>query len=85
MQTFSDVSKTYQDYKEIVSHPGKFEGEKPYVPFYWEIGLNGSYYWEEEGEWCFEVEKEDMEIFPELKGMDFVNLVEMDSGFVVEV
>jgi hypothetical protein len=72
-------------YQDIVSHPGKFEGENAYIPFYWNEYLNGCAD-DDDGEiLTFNVEQGDKVIFPELEGIEQVKLMETDQGFVIEV
>lgn len=75
----------YADCKEIVGCPGKFENEEPYVPYYWDLFLNGAADRDDGEILGFDVSIEDRELFPELKGHHAVNLFEDDNGFVREV
>ena len=77
--------KDYGYYEDIVSHPGKFEGEKPYVPFYWDEYLDGMADRDDGTILGFNVTAEDKVMFPELKRRRTVKLQETDSGFVCEV
>ncbi len=70
---------------EDVLRPGKFEGEAPYVPYFWDIYLNGGADRDDGGTLGFDVLAEDKAIFPELKRRRTVRLVETDQGFVCEV
>jgi len=71
------------DQNMIVS-PGKFEGEARYVPYFWDLYMQGGAS-EDDGEHLyFDVEPEDVEAFPELKGRKRVILWTSDSGFVYE-
>ena len=79
------VYKDREYYEEIVSRPGKFEGEKPYVPFYWDAYLDGMADRDDGEVLGFDVLPEDKDIFPELKRRRTVKIKELDSGFVVEV
>lgn len=72
-------------YKEMVSGPGKFEGEASYVPYFWELYLEGCADGDDGEVLRFEVTKDDRRIFPELKGRRSVRLFESSEGFVVEV
>lgn len=70
---------------EIVSRPGKFEGEQPYVPYFWDVYLDG-FADDDDGErLVFNVCDTDREMFPELGDREQVILVETDNGFVCEV
>ena len=67
---------------------GKFEGEGDYVPYYWEIGLDGGaddeIYSGDTPIWVFKVTPEDREEFFGLKGKRVVKLWEDEQGFVRE-
>jgi len=76
---------TYADYVAEVSRPGKFEGEAPYVPYYWEAFLSGCADRDDGRVLGFDVTAEDKALFPELAKRRTVKLMETDQGFVVEV
>jgi hypothetical protein len=76
------------EYVEQVRQPGKFEGEQPYVPYFWEESLNGCM---EEIHFADgaviiygEIQPRDVEVFPELADSvgQFIALTETDTGFV---
>lgn len=71
--------------KLIIFSPGKFEGEARYVPYYWEIYLNGFADADENSVLRFKVTKEGRKLFPELKKRRMVSLVEDNQGFVIEI
>lgn len=73
--------KTYQEYCDIVNSPGKFQGEKPYVPYFWDM-LPAEI---DEDISIFTVQSEDIDLFPELQGKIVVKLQEWDNGFIVEL
>ena len=66
-----------------VSTPGKFEGEKLYVPYFYDISLDSGGALEN-GIHIVEVEDVDKAFFPELE-KDTIRLYEDDNGFVREV
>lgn len=76
---------TRAEYLKDVTRPGKFEGEAPYVPYFWEAFLNGFADRDDGKVLGFDVRAEDKAIFPELKHRRTVKLYETDQGFVVEV
>jgi hypothetical protein len=78
-------TKTRDDYIAIVSSPGKFEGEPAYVPYYWDVYLDGGAGRDNVDLLGFDVTAEDKALFPELKHRLAVTLRETDQGFVVEV
>ena len=74
---------------ETVSHCGKFEGEAPFVPMFYERGLDGDgagerYAGDALVSEYFTVSAEDRATFPELKGRRTVRLHYSESGFVSE-
>jgi len=77
--------KNYEYYQDIVSHPGKFEGCMAYVPYFWEVYLDGCADRDDGKVLGFNVNTEDKAIFPELKQRRTVKLVETDQGFVCEI
>lgn len=81
------MPKTREEYEEIVSHLGKFEACEPYVPYFWEQGLEGCADYEEfdPPRWGFKVRTPDVMLFPELKVGRVVWLIETDQGFVEEI
>ena len=69
----------------VITSPGKFEGEALYVPYFWDLFLNGDGDSGDEGELIFTITPEDREQFPELGRRTTVTLIEDDNGFVCEV
>ena len=71
--------------KGVIITPGKFEGEQIYVPYFWELFLNGEAD-EDDGEVIrFNVTEIDRSYFPELKDSRYVDLIEKLDGFVYEI
>ena len=71
--------------EELVKGPGQFEGEAVYVPFYWEVYLDGGADRDDGRVLGFDVTDDDKALFPELKRRRTVKLVQRDDGFVCEV
>lgn len=69
----------------VIKTPGKFEGEMLYVPFYWEIFLDGFADRDNGKILSFDVTKEDKLMFPELAKRKTVKLYQRDDGFVGEI
>jgi hypothetical protein len=68
-----------------IRNPGKFEGERPYVPYFWAAFLEGMAD-DDDGEvLSFDVEAMDKELFPALKKRRRVRLIEDGQGFVREI
>ena len=74
-----------KQYEEMVKHPGKFEGENRYVPYFWEVGLDGLYSYKNNGIYYFYVTLDNIDIFPELNGIKIIRLHEREDGFVIEL
>ena len=74
--------KTAEWYQEQVSGPGKFEGEPGYVLYFYELSLEGSGDYDESDNVVFDIESEDVELFPELDEYSMLILIESDNGFV---
>lgn len=72
----------------IITSPGKFEGEPLYVPYFWDMGINGSYERIEIDEtdgkaWLtYFVYNTDIDEFPELHGVSVVYLHGTEQGFI---
>ena len=77
--------ESIKEYEAMVKGPGKFEGEARYVPYYWDMYLNG---WadDDDGEvLTFYPDDDDRKLFPELEHYTQVCLIEDSQGFVTEV
>jgi hypothetical protein len=70
--------------EEAVKRPGKFQDAPVYVPFYYDAFLDGLAEDGPDGELGFKVSGEDVALFPELSGREWVWIRETDQGFVVE-
>jgi hypothetical protein len=68
-----------------ITSPGKFEGEMCYVPYYWEIYLNGFADRDDGQVLGFDISAEDKFLFPMLRKRRTVKLYARDDGFVVEI
>jgi hypothetical protein len=68
----------------IIQDPGKFEGEMVYVPYFYDMVMNG--FSDESGEgWdAFQISAEDAQMFPELKDDvgKYMVIEYSDQGFV---
>jgi hypothetical protein len=69
----------------IIRSPGKFEGEQSYVPYFWDIFLNGGADRDDGRVLGFDVTAEDKALFPKLRKRRTVKLYERDDGFVIEL
>ena len=78
----AEQAKKREYYDGLVGHPGKFEGEPPWTIYFHDLYLDGDGEYVTEEVHQFEVEDEDIEIFPELQGCSFVELHFSEQGFV---
>lgn len=85
-----ELERDYSTRDGLISSPGKFEGEPLFVPYFYDIAMNGfgvAIYGggedglELDGEW-FAIEDGDREAFPELENARFVVLWYSSDGFV---
>lgn len=75
-------SRKLAGYRDVVSRPGKFQGEEPWVPYYYEAFLHGLAD-DDDGEiMYFRVTPEDRGLFPALEVGALVCLEERSDGFV---
>lgn len=80
--TRKDILKNYNvDLCGRIVTPGKFVREMLYVPYFWEVYLDGR----ANRDNGFAVTREDKVEFPELTGRRTIKLKETELGFVVEV
>ena len=71
------------DKEKTIISPGKFEGEKYYVPYYYDLYLDGAYdEITEAKEIMFKIDQDDKEMFPELLHVDSLYLFQDDQGFI---
>lgn len=83
-----NADSTYEEYADMVRGPGKYEGCDPHVPyFHGESADEESSDMEFGGDWIgiYTVSAEDRKIFPELKGVRKIALMEDNQGFVSEI
>jgi hypothetical protein len=76
---------TRKDWADMTRHPGKFEGQPAYVPYYWDVYLNGFADNDTGDVLVFRVDEGDKQLFPELKRRRSVKLRQTEQGFVEEV
>lgn len=69
----------------IIQNPGKFEGCHIYVPYFWEIGMNGLADRDNGQVYGFDITAEDKAIWPELNHRRTIKLFESEIGFVYEL
>lgn len=75
---------TREEYEEMVSHPGMFEGEAAYTPYFYtyetmqdeDLYCDGYHYY------VFKINNWDISLFPELQEYEYIVLWETNDGFV---
>ena len=82
--TRQEIEESYKIENGRIRSPGKFEGEMIYVPFYWDVFLNGFADRDNGHVLGFNVSADDKKMFPELRRRRTVRLIERDDGFVEE-
>ena len=84
-----DQKNTRSPYEDAVSHPGKFEGEHPIVPYLWDQLMNGATSHDGEslgypdGSSVFELTEWESMVFG--RSAKYVCIIEDDQGFVREL
>lgn len=68
-----------------IRSPGKFEGEALYVPYFWDMYMDGFAQSVDDGVIKMAVELDDRIEFPELEGIEEVWLWVTEQGFVTEI
>lgn len=71
-------------YERIVSRPGRFYQQPPWVPYYWESSGNDSVELVEITQ-SFNVVPDDVAIFQELEGVEYIYLLQDEEGYIIEV
>jgi hypothetical protein len=81
-----EILKTYRvNERGIITSPGQFEGEMYYLPYYWEIYLDGCADRDDGKTLGFDISPEEKIAFPELRRRRTVRLCQLDQGFIVEL
>lgn len=66
-----------------ITDPGRFEGEPIYVPYFWELSMDGMADWDDGHAFGFRLTPEDRAQWPELpKRRRTINLWQRDDGLV---
>ena len=70
-----------------ITSPGKFEGEMCYLPYFYDLSMQGdAEFDDEDGTFTVDIQPEDRELFPQLAAdQESVTMIESESGFVYEV
>jgi hypothetical protein len=87
IMTRQDIEKEYKiNSHGIIENPGKFEGCMLFVPYFYDIVMNGgqddTVYIDDVPEDIIYITKEDIAIFPELEGKKEIHLATDNDGFI---
>lgn len=81
--TRKEVEAIYDiDSNGVIKSLGKFERESAYVPYYWDMALQGMFSEDVAGVFFIPFDNEDFQTWPELRGQYGIGLEESDTGFV---
>lgn len=86
--TRQEIEQNYTVENGRITSPGKFEGESVFVPYFWEVGLDGGADRDDGRVYTFKFKRDDAELieWPELKkwlnGKRTLHLYEDTQGFV---
>ena len=85
--TREEILKEYTVENGVIRSPGKFEGERVYVPYFWDLVLEGLADKDDDMGLTFVVTEEDLSEFPELPEDGYalgtkLYLYQRDDGFV---
>lgn len=83
--TREEIELDYDIEDGIIRSPGKFEGEPIYVPYFWQLGLEGFADDDDGDEFVFDLGPEELQMWPELGDGRRLTLSEDSSGFVYSV
>jgi len=72
------------DQEGIIRSPGRFEGERLYVPYFWDAYLQGLADRDDGKIFGFDITEQDRREFPELKGKRAITFYQRDDGFIIE-
>lgn len=82
IESRKDVLDQYEVEDGVIRSPGKFEGEAIFVPYLWEVYLNGGAT-EDDGEIItIDIDDDDRQVFPELNTVVRAYLEQSSTGFV---
>lgn len=81
--TLTELKESYNiNQYGIIENAGKFEGCMYYIPYYWDMFLNGCYDSMDEDYIYFNLTDEDKKLFSELEDYNQLVLWESDNGFI---
>ena len=89
MTTITDYREAFEtDTNDVITSPGKFEGEHLSIAYFWECAMEGDTITAWDGTtpiFFFPITTSDLELFPDLKDRYGLALYETESGFVNSV
>jgi hypothetical protein len=74
--------ETKKFYEELVKHPGKFEDEPVYTPYFYDVIMNGDGNYITKNIIQIPINEDDIKIFPELQGKKYIFISWDDNGFI---
>jgi len=83
--TRNEILEKYTVENGKIKSLGKFEGEKIYAPYFYNLMLCGEGKENGGNNIYFEILPEDIKEFPELKGKKIVEFGETENGFFIEL
>lgn len=83
--TRKELEKIYKTKDGVITSPGKFEGQLLYVPYFWEIFLDGGVDDEKGDVLIFKIDANDRKLFPEISKKQKTIKLKETGGFVSEV
>lgn len=79
------TSDRYTVKNGYITDPGEFEGESEYLPYFWQLFLDGLADHDDGDVIGFDVTDGDASVFPQLEVGMVIQLYKRDDGFVVEI
>lgn len=77
-----DIEREYTVENGMIRNPGKFEGEAVYVPYFYDVLMDGFGNTDEDDITTFDISPTEREIFPELGDAHSLMMYISESGFV---
>jgi len=83
--TPEQINTDYAVENGMITALGKFQGECAYVPYYWDLALQGMFAEDVAGVFFVPFDADDYKIWPELRGSYGIGMEETEQGFVYGV
>lgn len=79
-------NETYTiDANGAIKNPGRFQGQMLYVPYFWDMGLEGFADRDDGQTFGFDLTENDKKKFPELRGRRTIKIYQRNDGFISEI